>query len=82
MALESFREPALVFLRHRRSGKSLGLNYKPHFESLTIHEHVTNKRVFPGQYFVLQLDFAAVDRSQDRKEARHSLNMMLNESIM
>ncbi|KAF9980297.1 hypothetical protein BGZ75_008622, partial [Mortierella antarctica] len=94
MALESFREPALVFLRPRRSGKSLGLStlahfhgrehlpdYKPLFEGLAIDEHVTNNRVLPGRYFVLRFDFAAVDRSQDRKVARHSLNLMLNRSI-
>ncbi|KAG0196040.1 hypothetical protein BGX28_000212 [Mortierella sp. GBA30] len=48
---------------------------------LAIHEHVTNKRVLPGQYFVLQFDFAAVTRSQDRSVATHSLNLMLNRSI-
>ncbi|KAF8944179.1 hypothetical protein BGZ46_006329, partial [Entomortierella lignicola] len=31
MALESFREPALVFLRPRRSGKSLALSTLAHF---------------------------------------------------
>ncbi|KAF9299259.1 hypothetical protein BGZ74_008996, partial [Mortierella antarctica] len=95
MALESFPEPALVFLRPRRSGKSLALStlahfhgrehlpdYRPLFEGLAIHEHVTNKRVLPGQYFVLQFDFAAVNRSQDKNAASHSLNLMLNESIM
>ncbi|KAF9310050.1 hypothetical protein BG003_008976 [Podila horticola] len=53
MALESYREPALVFLRPRRSGKTLGLStmahfhgrehlpdYKPLFEGLAIDEHV------------------------------------------
>lgn len=42
---------------------------------------MTNNRVTPGSYFVLQFDFAAVDRSQDREVARHSLNLMLNRSI-
>lgn len=122
--LESFRERAVVFLRPRRSGKSLALStlahfhgrehlpdYKPlfevsdiclfneyfyllrmsshmHFEllsfylqGLAIDEHVTNNRVSPGQFFVLQLDFSAVDRSQDREVARHSLNLLLNRSI-
>ncbi|KAG0205824.1 hypothetical protein BGX28_002604 [Mortierella sp. GBA30] len=51
-------------------------------QGLAIHEHVKSKRVLPGQYFVLQFDFAAVDRSQDRNMARHSLNLMLNNSIM
>ncbi|KAF9103236.1 hypothetical protein BGX27_010669, partial [Mortierella sp. AM989] len=93
-ALESFSEPALVFLRPRRSGKSLGLSmlahfhgrehlpdYKPLFGGLAIDEHVENNRVFPGNYFVLQFDFSCVDRSQDREVARRSLNLMLNGSI-
>jgi hypothetical protein len=42
---------------------------------------VENNRVFPGSYFVLQFDFAAVDRSQNREVARRSLNLMLNRSI-
>ncbi|KAG9060984.1 hypothetical protein KI688_007814 [Linnemannia hyalina] len=95
MAIESFHEPALVFLRPRRSGKSLGLStlahfhgrehlpdYKLLFEGLAIDEHVAHNRVFPGRYFVLKFDFSAVDRSQNRNVARHSLNLMLNESIM
>ncbi|KAF9899693.1 hypothetical protein EC991_008441 [Linnemannia zychae] len=94
MALESFEERALVFLRPRRSGKSLALSslahfhgrehlpdYKLLFANLAIDEHVTNKRILPGQYFVLQFDFSAVDRSQDREVARRSLNLMLNRSI-
>ncbi|KAF9086459.1 hypothetical protein BGX27_003196, partial [Mortierella sp. AM989] len=94
-ALKSFDESVLVFLRPRRSGKSLGLStlahfhgrehlpdYKHLFGGLAIDEHVTNHRVTPGSYFVLQFDFAAVDRSQDRNEAKHNLNLMLNESIM
>ncbi|KAF9911366.1 hypothetical protein EC991_003931 [Linnemannia zychae] len=94
MALESFPHEVLVFLRPRRSGKSLALSalahfhgrehlpvYKPLFEGLAIDEHVANNRVFPGSYFVLQFDFAAVDRSQDKEVARHSLNLMLNRSI-
>ncbi|KAF9339225.1 hypothetical protein BGZ91_006667 [Linnemannia elongata] len=93
--LASFDEPALVFLRPRRSGKSLALStlahfhgrehlpdYKPLFEGLAIDEHVTNNRVSPGQFFVLQFDFSALDRSRDRSEAKHNLNLMLNESIM
>lgn len=35
----------------------------------------------PGRYFVLPLDFSAVVRSPDRKEAMHNLDLMLNESI-
>ena len=42
---------------------------------------MTNKRVVPGQYFVLRIDFSVVDRSQDRNVARHSLNAMLNHAI-
>ncbi|KAG0058715.1 hypothetical protein BGZ90_004807 [Linnemannia elongata] len=95
LALESFYQPALVFLRPRRSGKSLGLSmlahfhgrehlpdYKSLFEGLAIHEHVQKGRLNPGRYFVLRFDFSAVNRSQDLKVARHSLNLMLNESIM
>ncbi|KAG0283399.1 hypothetical protein BGZ97_008557, partial [Linnemannia gamsii] len=94
MALESFPHDALVFLRPRGSGKLLALSslahfhgrehlpdYKPLFENLAIDEHVTNKRVFPGQYFVLQFDFSAFDRSQDSNEAEYNLNLMLNRSI-
>ncbi|KAF9186305.1 hypothetical protein BGZ49_004197, partial [Haplosporangium sp. Z 27] len=94
MALESFSDRALVFLRPRRSGKSLAMSmlahfhgrehlpdYKPLFEDLAIHEHVTNKHIFPGQYFVLKFDFSAVTRSPDRNVANNSLNLMLNESI-
>ncbi|KAF9430722.1 hypothetical protein BGZ76_000736 [Entomortierella beljakovae] len=92
--LESFDDSVLVFLRPRRSGKSLALStlahfhgrehlpdYKPLFEGLAIDEHVANNSVFPGRYFVLQFDFAAVDRSKDRNVARNSLNLMLNRSI-
>ncbi|KAF9087882.1 hypothetical protein BGX27_002838, partial [Mortierella sp. AM989] len=94
MALESFDEPALVFLRPRRSGKSLGLStlahfhgrehlldYKSLFEGLVIDEHAAHNRVFSGRYFVLQFDFSSVDRSQEREVASHSLNLMLNSSI-
>ncbi|KAG9067806.1 hypothetical protein KI688_011394 [Linnemannia hyalina] len=94
LALESFDEPALVFLRPRRSGKSLGLStlahfhgrehlpdYKPLFEGLAIDEHVKKERLNPGRYFVLWFDFSAVNRSQDLKKAEHNLNLMLNESI-
>ncbi|KAG0256198.1 hypothetical protein DFQ27_005862 [Actinomortierella ambigua] len=94
MALESFGERALVFLRPRRSGKSLALSilahfhgrehlpdYKSLFEGLAIDEDVKNNRVSPGQFFVLRFDFAAVNRSQDKKVAEHSLNLMLNRSI-
>ncbi|KAG0364210.1 hypothetical protein BGX24_004728 [Mortierella sp. AD032] len=94
MALESFQESVLVFLRPRRSGKSLGLStlahfhgrehlpdYKPLFEGLAIDEHVKNERVDPGRYFVLSLDFSAVIRSPDRMMAERNLNLMLNESI-
>ncbi|KAF9160312.1 hypothetical protein DFQ26_005673 [Actinomortierella ambigua] len=94
MALESFGERALVFLRPRRSGKSLALSilahfhgrehlpdYKSLFEGLAIDEDVKNNRVSPGQFFVLQFDFAALNRSQDKKVAEHSLNLMLNRSI-
>ncbi|KAF9211009.1 hypothetical protein BGZ59_008639 [Podila verticillata] len=94
IALESFRDSALLFLRPCRSGKSLGLStlahfhgrehlpdYKALFEGLAIDEHVTNKHVFPGQYFVLQFDFAAVDRSQDGNVSRHSLSLMINRTI-
>ncbi|KAG0023833.1 hypothetical protein BGZ81_007912 [Podila clonocystis] len=95
MAIESFRECALIFLRPRRSGKSLALStlahfhgrehlpdYKPLFEGLAIDEHVKKGEVNPGRYFVLPLDFAAVSRSPDRKKAEDNLNIMLNESIM
>ncbi|KAG0350257.1 hypothetical protein BGZ54_003938, partial [Gamsiella multidivaricata] len=94
LALESFDESVLVFLRPRRSEKSLGLStlahfhgrehlpdYKPLFEGLAIDEHVKKERVDPGRYFVLPLDFSAVVRSQDREKAEHNLNLMLNESI-
>ncbi|KAK3836308.1 MAG: hypothetical protein J3R72DRAFT_203444 [Linnemannia gamsii] len=94
MALEAFSEYALVFLRPRRSGKSLGLStlahfhgrehlpdYKSLFEGLAIDEHVKKERVDPGRYFVLSLDFSAVIRSPDRKMAERNLNLMLNESI-
>ncbi|KAF9313525.1 hypothetical protein BG003_005099, partial [Podila horticola] len=95
LALESFDASVLVFLRPRRSGKSLGLStlahfhgrehlpdYKPLFEGLAIDEHVKKGDVNPGRYFVLQVDFSSVDRSQDREAARHSLSLMLNRSIM
>ncbi|KAF9543776.1 hypothetical protein EC957_000471 [Mortierella hygrophila] len=94
MALESFSEAAFVFLRPRRSGKSLGLStlahfhgrehlpdYKLLFEGLAIDEHVAHNRVFPGRYFVLKFDFSVVERSQDRNMAKHNLNLMLNQSI-
>ncbi|KAF9899254.1 hypothetical protein EC991_009220, partial [Linnemannia zychae] len=95
MAIETFREPALVFLRPHRSGKTLGLStlahfhgrehlpdYKPLFEGLAIDEHVKKGDVNPGRYFVLRFDFSAVIRSPDRKDAMSNLNLMLNESIM
>ncbi|KAG0020179.1 hypothetical protein BGZ80_004652, partial [Entomortierella chlamydospora] len=93
-ALEPVYCDALVFLRPRRSGKSLALStlahfhgrehlpdYGPLFEGLAIHEHVTKKRVSPGQYFVLQPDFSAATRTPDRDDAWHNLSVMLNESI-
>ncbi|KAF9967657.1 hypothetical protein BGZ73_000461, partial [Actinomortierella ambigua] len=95
MTLESLAHEVLVFLRPRRSGKSLALStlahfhgrehlpdYKSLFEGLAIDEHVTNNRISPGQFFVLQFDFSAVNRSPDKIKAEHSLNLMLNESIM
>lgn len=42
---------------------------------------MADERVHPGRYFVLRLDFSAVDRSQNREEAKHNLNQMLNDSI-
>ncbi|KFH67350.1 hypothetical protein MVEG_06084 [Podila verticillata NRRL 6337] len=94
LALESFDESVLVFLRPHRSGKSLGLStlahfhgrehppdYKPLFEGLAIDEHVKKERVDPGRYFVLPLDFSAVVQSQDREKAEHNSNLMLNKSI-
>jgi len=35
----------------------------------------------PGQYFVLQIDFSALDRYEDRNVARHRLNAIVNVSI-
>ncbi|KAG0377005.1 hypothetical protein BGX24_006852 [Mortierella sp. AD032] len=94
MALESFPDPALVFLRPSRSGKSLALStlayfhgrehlpdYRRLFEGLAINEHVINKRVLPGQYFVLRFDFSALIRSWDMNIAERNLYLMLNESI-
>ncbi|KAF9391728.1 hypothetical protein CPC16_003981 [Podila verticillata] len=94
LALESFDESVLVFLRSHRSGKSLGLStlahfhgrehlpdYKPLFEGLAIDKHVKKERVDPGRYFVLPLDFSAVVQSQDREKAEHNSNLMLNKSI-
>ncbi|KAK3810194.1 MAG: hypothetical protein J3Q66DRAFT_352384 [Benniella sp.] len=94
MALESISARALTFLRPHGSGKSLTVStlahfhgrehlpdYKPLFEGLAIDEHVTNNRISPGQFFVLQIDFSKVDWSKDRNVAKHSLNLMLNESI-
>ncbi|KAG9063512.1 hypothetical protein KI688_004396 [Linnemannia hyalina] len=49
--------------------------------ALAIHEPVKKGHLNPGRYFVLQFDFSAVDRSPDRKEARHNLDLMLNASI-
>ncbi|KAF9157955.1 hypothetical protein BGX21_003884, partial [Mortierella sp. AD011] len=93
-ALESFDGSVLVFLRPRRSGKSLGLStlahfhgrehlpdYKALFENLAINKYVASNHVSPGRYFVLKFDFSALDRSLDKELARHSLNLMLNRSI-
>ncbi|KAF9356723.1 hypothetical protein BGX34_009784, partial [Mortierella sp. NVP85] len=72
---------ALISVSMTRRTSSWLSNYKPLFEGLAIDEHVTNNRISPGQFFVLRLDFSAVDRSQDRNEAEHNLNRMLIESI-
>ncbi|KAG0330779.1 hypothetical protein BG000_011466 [Podila horticola] len=74
-------------LRHRPElshfhGREHLPDYKPLFEGLAIDEHVKKGDVNPGRYFVLQVDFSSVDRSQDREAARHSLSLMLNRSIM
>ncbi|KAF9173639.1 hypothetical protein BGX20_002585 [Mortierella sp. AD010] len=93
-AIESVCCDALVFLRPRRSGKSLALStlahfhgrehlpdYDPLFKGLDIDEHVTKNCVSPGQYFVLQLDFSAATRTPDMDDTLHNLSVMLNESI-
>ncbi|KAF9196825.1 hypothetical protein BGZ59_005798, partial [Podila verticillata] len=49
---------------------------------LAIDEHMKKGDLNPGRYFVLPLDFSAVIRSPNQKEAMHNLNLMLNESIM
>ncbi|KAG0013602.1 hypothetical protein BGZ80_010966 [Entomortierella chlamydospora] len=71
MALESFSEPVLVFLRPRRSGKSLGLSTLAHFHG---REHLPDyKPLFEG---------LAIDEHMKKgDEATHNLSQMLNESI-
>ncbi|KAI1312271.1 hypothetical protein EDD11_002990 [Mortierella claussenii] len=48
---------------------------------LAIDGQVNKGYVDPGRYFVLRLDFSAVIRSPDRKEAIHNLNLMVDETI-
>ncbi|CAJ0626544.1 4119_t:CDS:2 [Entrophospora sp. SA101] len=92
--LESFGEKVLLFLRPHRFGKSLTLSMLAHFhgiehkkryyelfQDLDVDKDVQKGKVIPGQYLILSLDFAGINRSNDLKIAEAALHDMINDSI-
>ncbi|KAF8432803.1 hypothetical protein BGX38DRAFT_1146330 [Terfezia claveryi] len=84
----------ILFCRPRRFGKSLtvsmleyfhGLQYADEHQSLykglDVQKDIDERRVNPGQYFVLKFDFSQIDASSDLPEAEKNLTDFLNYSI-
>ncbi|KAF8537832.1 hypothetical protein BDD12DRAFT_201139 [Trichophaea hybrida] len=88
--IDSFDE-ALLFLRPRRFGKSLtlsmlhyfhGMEHKIHyakaFKNLDVDKDVQDKKIFPNQYLVLELDFSAVRQGANDT---YAIDEMVNEAL-
>ncbi|KAL1919969.1 uncharacterized protein VTP21DRAFT_1115 [Calcarisporiella thermophila] len=89
-----FTQDVLLFLRPRRFGKSLTLsmlayfhglehkqNYHKLFKGLAIDQDVQAKKINPGQYFILSLDFAGINRSSNLDVAESELEKSMISSI-
>ncbi|RPA92487.1 hypothetical protein L873DRAFT_190163 [Choiromyces venosus 120613-1] len=84
--LDSIHARAILFLRPRRFGKSLTLSMLQHFHGiqhrdqydelfldLDIDKDVKGDKITPGEYLILDFNFAEVNRTRDLNKAAEGL---------
>ncbi|RPA90761.1 hypothetical protein L873DRAFT_1820592 [Choiromyces venosus 120613-1] len=88
--LDSIRADAILFLRPRRFGKSITLSMLEHFhgiqhrdqydelfQDLDIDKDVKGDKITPGEYMILEFNFAEVSRTRDLNKAAQGLTVSI-----